>query len=512
MKLQEILLPFGLACLTIWSLSYFWGPTTVEDTAVVRPGQEFNVMRSAQMCQPVNTEIDFYDAHLSSAVGAVTTVPGYHSELGFNTGGATLASAAFKRDLAGVAGTMVTLQENPTEHAKGAFLVALQDTTPYNFTLVSQTDVADGVRLVFESSNKQVKITKEFFVSSQKYLIDLIVTVEPLVKDASVLPRIFIPGPFMTDLNDQEKIAGIVLDAKDKLKKLTADATVDVSWASPKIVGVEDRYFIAALVHDNDHFTQRAYFKRNDGNRLTVVLEGPQTSATTTWKLSFYYGPKEAAQLAAVDPKLEDVMDYGWLAPISKALLFLLTFIYSYIGNYGWAIIILTVLMRLLLWPFVQKGKRSMRRSNELSQKLKHLEQKYKDDQEGYNQARMELYKKYGLSPLSGCAPLLLQIPVFIGLNFALRNSIELYRAPFMLWIKDLSARDPYYVLPGLIGLSFFMALSANSKDPRHKIAMFVAALVIAGVTANLSAGLGLFIVVSSFLGVLENRLAQSAA
>lgn len=513
MKLQEILLPFGLAVLTIWSLSYFWGPKTVEDTALIRPGQEFNVMRSAQMCFPTNTEMDFYDQHLEQKSWTTTEVKGYHTDMMFSNGGAALTQISFVRDLAGVQGIITTLQSPMEhEHGKGALLVALQDMTPYNFVLVSQIQKEDAQHLVYESSTKHAKITKEFIVSSKKYELGLVITVEPLVKDAVLQPRIFIPGPFMTEIVDQEKVSGIVFNERESLKKLAPDATVDVAWASPKIVGVEDRYFIAALVSDKDNFTQRAYFKRNEGNRLTAILEGPKVTEKTTWNMSFYYGPKEAAQLYAVDKRLEDVMDYGWLAPISKFLIFLLTFIYSYIGNYGWAIIILTVSMRILLLPFVQKGKRNMRRSSELAQKLKHLEVKYKDDQEAFQQARMELYKKYGMSPVSGCLPLLIQLPIFIGLNFALRNSIELYKAPFMLWIKDLSARDPYYVLPALIGISFFMAMSATSKDPRHKIAMFIAAMVIAGVTANLSAGLGLFIVVSSFLGVIENRLTQGAS
>lgn len=507
MKLQEILVPFGLACLTIWSLSYFWGPKTVEDSALIRSGQEFNVMRSAQMCYPVNTEVDFFDRHLELKTSTITDVKGYNSDLAFNTGGAVLSQISFKRD---VAGLITTLQNPlPTEYGKGAFLVALNEMTPYNFTLVSETQTEDSVRVIYESSTTKAKIVKEFIISLNKYEIGLVVTVEPLGKDIELQPRIFIPGPFMGELVDQEKIAGIIFNERESLKKLTPDATVDVAWASPKIVGIEDRYFVAALVNDTDHFTQRAYFKRNDGNRLTAVLEGPKTKEKTTWHMSFYYGPKESAALYAVDKRLEDVMDYGWLAPISKLLLFLLTFIYSYIGNYGWAIIILTLGMRILLLPFVQRGKRNMRRGTELAQKLKYLDQKHKDDPEALAQARMEAYKKYGLSPITGCLPLLIQLPVFIGLNFALRNSIELYHEPFILWIKDLSARDPYYVLPALIGLSFFMAMSASSKDPRHKIAMFIAALVIAGVTANLSAGLGLFIVVSSFLGVLETRLTQ---
>ena len=509
MKLQDFLVPLLFSFTTIWLLTYLWGPKPADEQQVIRSGQEFSVMKSVQMCYPVNTEVDFYDAH-KGAAAEITEVAGYQSYLRFSSGGAVLDSLAFKRDLAGVEGVIVTTAPSATtERARGTWLVALQEMTPYDFKLVDKQEREHERTLTYESTTKQAKITKQFVISLTTYQVDCVVTVEPLVKDSSVQPRLFVPGPYMTELGEYEKISAVVFTDRESLKKVSPEQTIDVAWASPRIFGAEDRYFLYALVQDKDHFTQRAYFKQVEGNRLAAILEGPMVKEKTTWTLSFYCGPKEAHQLVAVDKRLESVMDYGWLAPISKLLLFLLTFIYSYIHNYGWAIIILTLLMRLIMLPFAQRGKRKLKAGGEISQKLKYIEQKYKDNPEALQEARAELMRKQGMTMFGGCLPVLIQLPVFIGLNFALRNSIELYQAPFIFWIRDLSAKDPYYVIPSLIGVTSFLALSASSKDPRHKVAMLFVSLLIAGATAYLSAGLGLFIAVSSLLGVLENRMGQ---
>lgn len=507
MKLQDIVVLTGLSFLTMFLINYFSAPRPTEEHALVRPGQEFSVMKSVQMCYPVNTEVDFYDAH-SGGTAEMIEIAGYDSTMQFSAGGAVLSYAAFKRDLAGVEGAIVTT-DTPmaTERHRGTWLLALEDATPYAYTLVDRQENEHQRVLVYESANKQAKLTKKFTISLKNYQVDCAITVEPLQKDLPVQARLFVPGPYMAELGEYEKISAVVFTDRESLKKITPEQTIDAAWASPRIFGVEDRYFLYALVNDKDHFTQRAYFKQSEGSRLTAIFEGKPVTETTTWNLSFYCGPKEAHQLAAVDKRLEAVMDYGWLAPVSKLLLNLLEFIYHYVHNYGWAIIILTVCARLLLLPFSQSSRRKMKKSAEVTQKLKYLEQRYKDDPVALREAQSALMRKHGLSMFGGCLPLFVQVPIFIGLNFALRNSIQLYKAPFIGWIHDLSAKDPYYVIPALIGFSSFLMLSSSSKDPRQKVVIAILSLFLAGITAHLSAGLGLFIAVSSFLAVLENSL-----
>ena len=512
MKLQDILTSLLLAYFTFVLWSYFWSPKSPVESLGMRQGQELTLIKTDQLCHPVKTEIDFYNGH-SYMQAATEVITGYNADLGFSTAGGVLENFIFKRDVAGVEKTIATIIP-PTydEREKGLFLIGLNEMTPFNFTLIERQNDEDAARLVYESSTLDARIRKEFIVSLHNYRIDLVITLEPLQNDHALKPRIFIPGPVMQDIAEQEKIAGIVLTDLDKLKKITAESTSGVAWVAPKLLGVEDRYFIYSLVQDNDHFTQRAFFKRGEHNQLTAILEGPEIKQTTTWKLSFYCGPKELHELVVVDARLDEVMEYGWFAFISKPLLWLLNFIYKYVRNYGWAIIIITVLMRLMLLPFTRRGEKKMKRgSAHYAQKLKYIEQKYKNDPEGLAREKEALTREH-LSSMTGCLPLLLQIPVFIGLNYVLRNAIELYHAPFILWIKDLSARDPYYVIPACLGLTAFLAMSGQAKDPRHKVALFIAAMVLAGVTANISAGLGLFLVVSGFLGVMQTQALKKVA
>jgi YidC/Oxa1 family membrane protein insertase len=179
----------------------------------------------------------------------------------------------------------------------------------------------------------------------------------------------------------------------------------------------------------------------------------------------------------------------------------LLKFLYSLIGNYGLAIIVLTVLVKLLLLPFTYKSEASMRQQAEVQKKLAYLQQRYKDDPEKLNQERTELIRKHGMPGLGGCLPLLLQLPLFIALSRVLYSSIELYKAP-MWWIPDLSASDPYYILP--IGVAIVMLLQAATVDAKQRLSVIAMALVFGALTVNFASGLALYIFVSTLLTVVQ--------
>jgi len=204
-----------------------------------------------------------------------------------------------------------------------------------------------------------------------------------------------------------------------------------------------------------------------------------------------------------VDPLLEQTLSYsGLLAPISKFLLDLLNFFYKYVGNYGLAIILLTLLMRLVLLPFTWRMGKGMKKHAELKKKLQYIEQKYKNDRELLARAKADLIRKHGIPGLGSCLPMLLQVPIFFALGNVLRGSIELYKAPFLLWITDLSVKDPYYVLPALMGLT--MLFQAATVDKNQRLMFIVMAFVVGAITANMSAGLALYIMMSVGLGALQ--------
>jgi len=185
-----------------------------------------------------------------------------------------------------------------------------------------------------------------------------------------------------------------------------------------------------------------------------------------------YIGPKEHKVLKAIDPVLTNAIEYGWFTFAAKPLFAVLSWLHGILGNWGWAIVALTALIRIILYPLTYKGMVSMQKMKELAPKMKELKEKYKKDPQRLNAATMEMYKKHGANPLGGCLPMLLQIPVFFALYRTLLNTVELQGAPWILWIQDLSRMDPYYVLPILMGASMFIQQRMtpnNFTDPMQE-------------------------------------------
>ncbi|WP_428737747.1 membrane protein insertase YidC [Sulfurimonas sp.] len=170
-----------------------------------------------------------------------------------------------------------------------------------------------------------------------------------------------------------------------------------------------------------------------------------------------YIGPKEHKVLEAINPVLVNAIEYGWFTFAAKPLFALLSWLHGIFGNWGWAIIALTAIVRAVLYPLTYKGMVSMQKIKELAPQLKEIKEKYGKDPQRMNAATMEMYKKHGANPLGGCLPMILQIPVFFAIYRVLLNAVELQGAPWLLWIDDLSRMDPYYILPILMGASMFL-------------------------------------------------------
>jgi YidC/Oxa1 family membrane protein insertase len=299
-----------------------------------------------------------------------------------------------------------------------------------------------------------------------------------------------------------------VYNDKDQVEKLKMSDIDDKLWMKPALFGTENQYFINALVADDDGFLQRGYFT-TENNTLTTILEGPKVEEETSWTLSFYCGPKESQALSAVDVRLEETLDYGFFAPVSKMLMYLLRIIYDYIGNYGWAIIILTILVRLIMVPFTLKSEQSTKNMRELDRRMKGLDKKYNKDSEELKTEKAKLMRTHGMPAGFGCLiPFLLQVPIFLGLSNALRSSIELYKAPFVFWIQDLSVPDPYYILPLLVFVGF-MANALNAPDTRQRMSLAVAGIVFIAVVTKLAAGLTLYIACSILAGVAQSYITK---
>jgi YidC/Oxa1 family membrane protein insertase len=503
MNIKELLLVVGLALVTTWGIEYlFFDKKPATESTTVTSGQSFVAPKTPQDIKPLNVEVDFLDVKRGAPV-VTTQIDTQHAQLVFSTDGASLERLEFKRHMDGWPQTLTTIfPVASTEREKRCFLVALEQETPFYYTLVSNQDVGNAVELMYQAEVKGTTVKKKFIVYKDSCKIDLVLTITP--GQATQQARIFYPAPLLQDLAADDGKSGLVNDEKGTVNVIArAKINPEMYWASPSLFGADDRYFVNALVADEQHFTRRGYFKLTGQADIAAVLEGPVVQQETTWHLSFYFGPKESKAMLQVDPRLEQTLGYaGWLAPLSKWLLVLLVFLYHYLGNYGLAIIALTILVKLVLLPFSIKGSQGMRKNAEVQKKLKYLQAKYKDDPETLARERAELMRREGLTSLSGCLPLLLQLPIFFALSRVLSTSLELYQAPFMFWITDLSAKDPYYVLPMLIAAS--MLLQAATVDASQRVQLIVMALVFGALTSTMSAGLCLYIFMSTILGVLQ--------
>jgi YidC/Oxa1 family membrane protein insertase len=223
-------------------------------------------------------------------------------------------------------------------------------------------------------------------------------------------------------------------------------------------------------------------------------------------KETVYIGPKLQSQLAATAPNLERTVDFGNLTVIAQPLFTTLNWVHGVIGNWGWSIILVTALIKLLFYPLSQASGRSMAKMRAVGPRMKQIQDTYKDDREKLGRAMMELYKKEKINPLAGCLPMVVQIPFFISFYWVLLESVEMRQAPFLLWINDLSARDPYFILPLFMGGAMFAQFKLNPAppDPMQAKVMQFMPLVMTGMMAWFPSGLVLYWITNTVLSILQ--------
>jgi len=517
-KLKEVffrsLLIGFFVLISTWTFEYFFfGKKTAQDSEF-RAGQSFVASSKPLDIRPLNTEVDFVDRDIERPIPVEHEIIDTDTaRLTFSNQGATLERLEFKRTTTGRATILTTVYPvSEVDRENRCFLVAFEEKTPFNYQKIAHTDERDHVELVYQASSKYHIVTKTFIVHKNSYQIDLKLEVAPQhgQTDVHYRPRIFFPAPILPDIRTDDVVAEIVLNERGTLE-ITPSTKIDTQrgWFAPSLFGLQDKYFIHALVKDTGAFTHRAYYYQNTQAVLYAILEGSLQTERMQWALSFYCGPKESSAVSAVDPRLEQALEHaGFFAPISRGLLALLVFLFSYVGNYGVAIVLLTIMIRLLLWPFAIKSTRTMKngKADDIQKKLKYIELKYKDDPERLAQERSALMRAQGSMMVSGCLPLLLQIPVMYALNRALANSVLLYGASF-LWIPDLSARDPYMILSMLIVVA--MLLQSLYVDKQQRPMLMIMSIVIGALSVSWSAGLALYWALSTLIGVLQSFLQQ---
>ena len=286
-----------------------------------------------------------------------------------------------------------------------------------------------------------------------------------------------------------------------------------------------DNYFMTAFITLDQKGPWDVHITLLNEEKLTESSLSGRVSGLTDGNkihlcdMQLYFGPKEIERLKQVGHHLSKAINFGWFDPIAKPLLYVLNFLYKYVHNYGVCIIILTVLIKLLFWPLAHKSAQSMKTMQKLQPKLQKLKEKYGDDKERLNKELMQLYKTYKVNPMSGCLPMLLQIPVFFALYKVLLQAIELRHAPFILWINDLSAPDRL-MIPGvhipivggipvltiLMGISMYIQqkMSPSSLDPTQAKMMQFLPIIFTVMFVNFPSGLVLYWLVNNILSIIQ--------
>jgi YidC/Oxa1 family membrane protein insertase len=282
-----------------------------------------------------------------------------------------------------------------------------------------------------------------------------------------------------------------------------------VKKAADGWIAIIQHYFVSAWLPKSG--VEREYFTSKVGDNLytagVVVPVGTiAPGASATVDVPVYIGPQETDKLQKVAPGLDLVVDYGWLTILAAPLFWLLKWIHGLVGNWGWAIVMLTVMIKLVFYPLNAKAGRSMAQMKVLAPKMEKLKELYGEDRQKLNQAMMELYRTEKINPLGGCLPIVVQIPVFIALYWVLLASIELRHAPWWGWIHDLSAPDPFFILPVIYAVSMFVQTKLNPQpaDPVQARIMLAMPIVFSIFFLFFPAGLVLYWVVQNLLSILQ--------
>ena len=317
---------------------------------------------------------------------------------------------------------------------------------------------------------------------------------------------------------DSYSFTGPVVYDGDKYEKIDVDDLEDGPFnliVNGGWIASIQHHFLAAAVPEEAQ--EENYQVSYDGNQYLMTAIGPVTTLEPgeegVFNSQLFIGPKLQQQLNEVSSGLALTVDYGLLAVLAQPLFWLLGKVHNFVGNWGWSIIIVTFLIKLVFYPLTEKSGRSMAKMRGLQPRLKALQDRYKDDRQAMSAALMDLYKREKVNPVAGCLPMLIQIPFFIAFYWVLLESVEMRQAPFMLWITDLSTRDPYFVLPLLMGAAMFgqQKLNPAPPDPVQAKVMTFLPVMFTVFFAFFPAGLVLYWLTNSVLSILQQWRINSA-
>jgi len=363
--------------------------------------------------------------------------------------------------------------------------------------------------LVFHYVKNDTTFLKKVFVfTPDSYVMDLHIKFPDEIKRSARLS--FNTGLASTEKDKRDELAYTFFvamfgdhferKALKKIKEEKSSVEGRIKWA-----GITSKYFLFLMVPQDTIVNNVSQWKI-DKKRIGLSVS---TGEVNTGNFSLYFGPLDYYLLKKMGSGFEQSVYFGWqwIAPISKVIFFIFTGIQKVIPNYGIVIIIFSTIMMVVFFPLTIRSFSSMRRMQKLQPKMEGIRKKLKDEPQKMNAEIMKLYKQNKVNPVGGCLPLVFQMPVFFALYAVLRSTIELRRAPFMLWIKDLSMKDPYYVLPVVMGIAMFFQQKLTVTDPKQKAMTYFMPIFLVFIFSRLPSGIVLYWLIYNLLSILQQYI-----
>jgi YidC/Oxa1 family membrane protein insertase len=355
---------------------------------------------------------------------------------------------------------------------------------------------ADTARLVFEYSSGQYSIKRTYTFHQNEYGIDLKDEVRGF--DSYLIT----PGKDfgIYDKEDAEHFGPVILKDAERIEFTAKEVKEPKNFKEGiKWVAQEDKYF-ATIIVPKTRIENLKIWNKNGDALIALKMKGGENNYLV------YAGPKEYYRLAKYDAGLEHIVDFGFFSILARPLFWFLVLLYGVVHNYGVAIIILTIVTRVPFIPLINKGQKSMKKLADIQPRMAEIREKYKSDPQRMQKELMELYKKHKVNPMGGCLPILLQLPVFFALYKVLLIAIEIRGAPFMLWITDLSAKDPYYILPVVMGITMVIQqrMTPSTMDPKQQKIMMFLPIVFTFMFLTFASGLVLYWLVNNILSIIQ--------
>ena len=450
-------------------------------------------------------------------------------DLTFDTTGAQLVKAELLKYAGpeGSTGPMVLLDNSASlvylaqSGVIGAPAGASYPTHLTPFKLVSKDVSGDTLNVVFESESDGVKVVKTYTLHEGRYDIQVKHDIYNLSAQP-VNPALYLQ--LVRDGNDPPDTSSFystftgpaLYSAEEKFQKISF-SDIDkgkggyTKEANNGWIGMVQHYFASAWVPTENAVRHNEALRLGDNLYAIRSIESVGTIEPGQHKVvesDLWVGPQDQKAMSALAPGLELVVDYGWLTIIAKPLFKIMTWLHAVLGNWGWTIVALTLLIKLVFYPLSAASYRSMAKMKQVTPRMQALREKFGDDKAKLNAAMMEMYRTEKINPLGGCLPMVVQIPVFISLYWVLLGSVEMRGAPWILWIHDLSARDPWFILPAFMMATMFLQIKLNPTppDPTQAKIMMIMPLVFGGMMFLFPAGLVLYWCVNNAVSIAQQR------